>query len=79
MRQLLSHGLSPDMQKPPEIRRLAGIRCRSVLLEEDGRGDQDLGGNGNEADGRHLGDAHGHAPYSHAAAVPAPQRGYALR
>ena len=45
------------MQKPPEIRRLAGILVRRVL-QEDGRDDQDLGGDGNDAGRRRFDDTH---------------------
>jgi 23S rRNA (cytidine1920-2'-O)/16S rRNA (cytidine1409-2'-O)-methyltransferase len=39
-----------------------GLRCPSVsgeCSEEHGRGDEDLGGNGHQADRRHFGDTHG--------------------
>lgn len=40
------------MQKPPEVRRLAGFLDR-LVLEQDGGDDQDLAGKGDDA--RHSG------------------------
>lgn len=45
------------MQKPPEIRRLAKF-LGARILEQDGRDDQDLGGDGNHAGRRRFDDTH---------------------
>jgi hypothetical protein len=59
------------MQKPPEIRRLAGILDRRVL-EQDGGDDQELAGKGDNA--RRAGFNDTHFNFLITRAVPLPQR-----